>query len=343
MKKNNKILVTGASGFIGRRLVEHLVKTANKDEIVCLVHKEANSELEKTGRESIKKCGLEPYPVDLLTGFGLNKLPKSPKLIFHLAASTDMYAKDHSINDVGTKNLLEAVGPLDKDSHFIFASSIALLDTRADYSVPADETTKVPDRPCTEYGRKKLLTEKYLIQKAKELGFKLSLVRITCTYGKGSRKGAMFDGTRKMVLEGSLITRLNWQGKMTLIHVDDLADFLIQVSKRKLKPGNYEIYIPSVEVLTLAGICKIIHEAYGMKYKPINLPAWFWKTCFFFARRKKIFEYILPHSIYITFWEACVLTNNEYWHESNKNISKIFPNFKPIKFKEYYDKIVKNH
>ena len=343
MKKNSKILVTGASGFIGRRLVEHLAKTVQKDEIICLVYKKAESELEKTGRELIKKCGIEPCSVDLLTGWGLDNLPKSPKIIFHLAACTDMYAKDHSINEVGTKNLLKAIGPLNKDSHFIFASSIAFIDTRPDYSVPADETTKGLDTPCTEYGRQKLLTEKYLIQKSKELGFKLSIVRITCTYGKGSRKGAMFDGTRKMVLEGSLITRLNWPGKMSLINVDDLADFFILVSARNSKPGGYEIYIPSIEVLTIAGISKIIHEAYGLKYKPINLPTWFWKICSFFARRKKFFEPILPHRIYITFWEACVLTNNEYWHESNKNIYKIFPNFKPIRFKEYYNKITKNH
>ena len=341
VKNNNKILVTGASGFIGRKLVEHLVKTTNKDKIVCLVHKNSDSVLEKTGREAIKKYGIDPTPVDLLTGWGLDKIPKSPKIIFHLAASTDMYAKDHSINDVGTKNLLDAIGPLNKDSHFIFASSIAIIDTRLDYSMPANEATKVPERPCTEYGRKKLLTEKYIIKKAKEHGFRLSIVRITCTYGKGSRRGGLFDGVHNMVLKGSILMRLNWPGKMTSIYVGDLADFFILVSNRRPKAGSYELYIPAVEDLTLADISRTVHEAYGLKYKPINLPAWFWRTCSFFARKKKPLEFLLPHYIYITFWEACVLVNNEYWDRSIR-LHKVFPNFKPMKFKEYYQKIVKN-
>ena len=330
------ILVTGATGFIGRRLVGQLARLKGKEEIICLVHEKSDSELEKTGRDIIKKHGISSIPVDLLTKSGLENAPKFPRVIFHLAAITDTAVKDHSINNIGTKNLLEAIGPLNKDTHFVYTSSIAINDNRKDYSVPVDESTPVPEHPCNEYGRKKLLTEQYLIQKSKEQGFSLSIVRISCVYGEGSKKDGLFDGTKKMVLKGSILTRINWPGKMSLINVDDMASFLIQVSQRKPNSGNYEIYIPSIEVLTLAEMSKIVHEAYGLKYKSINFPSWFWNFCSFFAKRKYIFE-ILPHKLYNKFWQACILVNNEYWNNSKK-INKFFTARKPTKFKDYYGK-----
>ncbi|MDP3765320.1 MAG: NAD(P)-dependent oxidoreductase [Nanoarchaeota archaeon] len=336
------ILVTGATGFIGRRLIGQLSKLKDKEEIICLVHEKSDSKLEKTGRDIIKKYGLPFIPVDLLTGSGLDKAPKSPKVIFHLAAITDTAVKDHRINDVGTKNLLEAIGPLNKNTHFVYTSSIAINDNRQDYSVPVNESTLAPKRPCNEYGRKKLLTEQYLIQKSKEQGFSLSIVRVSCVYGEGSKKDGLFDGTKKMVLKGSMLTRLNWPGKMSLINVDDMANLLIQVSRLKPKPGNYEIYIPSIEVLTLADMSKIIHGAYGLKYKSINLPSWFWNFCCFLAKRKYIVEAMLPHKQYNKFWQACILVNNEYWNTSKK-INKFFTTRKPTKFRDYYRKIANRH
>ncbi len=334
------ILVTGATGFIGRRLISQLSKFKNKEKIICLVHKKSDSKLEKTGREIIKKHGISFISVDLLTGSGLDKTPKSPRVIFHLAAITDTAVKDHSINTVGTKNLLDAIVPLDKGTHFIYTSSIAINDNRRDYSVPVDESMPVPKRPCNEYGRKKLQAEQYLIQKSKEQGFSLSIVRVSCVYGQGSKKDGLFDGTKKMVLKGSILTRLNWPGKMSLINVDDMATFLIQVSKLKPKPYHYELYIPSVEVLTLADMSKIIHEAYGIKYKSINLPSWFWIFCRFLAKRKYIIEPMLPYKLYNKFWQACILVNNEYWNISKK-IDKFFTTQKPIKFRDYYNKLNK--
>lgn len=335
------ILITGATGFIGRRLIGQLSKLENKKEIICLVHEKSDSKLEKTGRDVIKKHGVSFIPVDLLSGSGLDKAPKAPRLIFHLAAITDTAVKDHSINDVGTKNLLEAIGSLNRNTHFVYTSSIAINDNRQDYSVPVNESTKVP-RPCNEYGRKKLLTEQYLIQKSKEQGFSLSIVRVSCVYGEGSKKDGLFDGTYKMVLNNSILTRINWPGKMSLINVDDMASFLIQVSKLKPKPGHYEVYVPSIEVLTLADMSKIIHDAYGLKYEGINFPSWFWSFCRFFAKRKYIFEPVLPHKLYNKFWQACILVNNEYWNTSKK-INKFFSVRKPMKFKDYYKKMANKH
>jgi len=330
------ILVTGATGFIGRRLIQQLSRFYNKDEIICLVYNKCDSELEKTGREHIRKLDLSYIPVDLLSGAGLDKVPKTPKAVFHLSSITDTSIKDHSINDVGTKNLFESIKPIDHDTHFIFASSIAVNDNRLNYSVPVDEFSETPVRPCHEYGRKKLLTEQYLIQKSIEAGFRLSIVKVCGVYGSDTRKKGLFDRIEKMVLKRSVLSRINWPGKISLIHVDDMANFFIKVSQRITAPGQHEVYIPSVEALTLAEMSQIIYQAYGIDYNTIKLPSIFWNICSFFARHKSAIEPLLPHRLYNTFWQACILVNNEFWNTS-KIIDKIFPSWVPIQFKDYYN------
>src|SRR6185295_11399341 len=137
------ILVTGGTGFIGKRLMNYLTKQENPKDIVCLVHDHSSS-MEDAGREYLKSLGVRLIPVDLLSGKGLDQLPRSPRKIFHLASNTDTSASDHSINDVGTTNLLNALGPLGPSTHFIFTSSIAVNDHRPDYTLPITEDTPPP-------------------------------------------------------------------------------------------------------------------------------------------------------------------------------------------------------
>ena len=334
------ILVTGGTGFIGRRLVEQLAQAGFGDDMVCLVHKRCESELEKTGRTIIDKHGIARIEVDLVTGDGLDRVPKSPDTVFHLASITDTSVADHSINDVGTKNLFEQIKPLGKDTHFVFTSSIAVNDKRDDYSVPIDELSDVPQRPCHEYGRKKLLAEQYLIRKSEECGFPLSIVRVCGVYGKGVRKGGLFDSIEKMVLDGALLARLNWPGKISLIHVDDMAGFIVRVSQINPEPGHFETYIPSVEALSLSEMSAIFHKAYGLEYRMVALPKFFWGTCSFFAANKNVAEAVLPHKLYNKFWQACLLVNNEFWNRSIK-IKKVFSQHNPTTFEDYYSTVAR--
>ena len=68
------ILVTGATGFIGRRLIQQLAQTEAKKDILCLVHKDSSS-FEKIGRGIIENLGIRYLEVDLESGEGLEKVP----------------------------------------------------------------------------------------------------------------------------------------------------------------------------------------------------------------------------------------------------------------------------
>ena len=332
------ILFTGATGFIGRRLLKLLTANYPSQEIICLVHDSANPAIEANGLELLRSYKITALPVDLLTGKGLEKIPKRPDVVFHLASGTDTSEREHRINDIGTKNLLEAVGPLGPNSHFIFTSSIAVNDCRRDFTRPIDEYTETPVRPCHEYGRRKLMAEKYLQEKSKEQGFQLSIVRICGVYGPDSRHGGLFSSLDELVRRGSFVSKLNWPGKIGLIYVEDMAQYLVLVSQRKI--SGQTIYLPAVESLSCSEMSTVIHQAYNLTYAPARLPNWVWNMGRFFARRKNVFERILPHKIYNKFWQFCLIVNGEYWYAPRKN-AQYFPDWRPRSFKQYYSNKIK--
>lgn len=334
------ILVTGATGLVGRRLIQQLVQTVDRKDILCLVHKN-NFSFEKTGREMIESLGIRYLEVDLVTGEGLENVPRSPVKVFHLASITDTSVLDHSINDLGTRNLLEAIQPVRPEMHWIFTSSIAVYDNRGDFSVPGTETTDLKQPPAHEYGRKKLAAEEYLRGMAREFGFRLSIVRVCGVYGEGVRKDGLFNSIQNLVRRRSFLSRLNWPGRISVIFVEDMARFLINVAKQLPAAGQSVLYVPSVESLSLAQMSESIHRAYGLSYRPIRIPVLFWKAAAWFAKKKKYAERLFPHKMYNRIWQVCILVNDEYWCTS-QTISLIFSDHSPVKFEDYYVQLIKD-
>lgn len=329
------ILVTGATGFIGRELIRQLVKQADKANILCLVYNKSDNELERSGRKNLDDLGVKYIPGDFVSGQGLENIPKSPEMVFHMASKTITAEKNHSINDIGTKNLIEAIKPIKPGMHFIFTSTICVNDRRPDYNKPITETETPPEKPANEYGRTKLLAENYLKKCGAEMNFSLSIIRVCAVYGEGARKNGLFDSIEKMVVRKNLLSRLNWPGKISIINVKDMAKFLIHVSSAPPGTTSPEIYIPSIEALTMAEMSNSLHTVYGITYSPTNLPSFFWNICRFFARKKHLVEHFLPHSLYDKYWQACILVNNEFWNHSEK-IYKVIPGWNPVMYETFY-------
>src|SRR5258708_13192382 len=105
------ILVTGATGYVGRRLISMLAEAYGASRILCLAYDQADNELERTGRSNLDELGIRYIPVDLVSGRGLGNVPKSPSMVFHLASNTDTGASDHTINNVGMRTLPPPIHP----------------------------------------------------------------------------------------------------------------------------------------------------------------------------------------------------------------------------------------
>jgi nucleoside-diphosphate-sugar epimerase len=170
-------LVTGANGFIGSHLVEHLL--ASKMEVRCLV------------RKSSDLRWIEGLPVRIRHGDvrdgseDMKSAVDQVDLIFHLAGSTKAQSQESfdSSNFTGTMNLAEAaVRYAPNLSRFVLVSSQAAAGPSKN-RLPVRETD-VP-RPVTPYGRSKLKAEQALLARSGELP--VVVVRPPSVYGPRDR------------------------------------------------------------------------------------------------------------------------------------------------------------
>jgi len=326
------ILVTGATGFIGKRFIRILANKYPKDKILCLTWSK-KKKIEGNGRKILKELKIKFIQGDLVTKRGLDKLPQKPEIIFHLAANTHTDELDHRVNDVGTKNLLEAVGPLDKNSLFVHVSTTMFVGGRKNCKNPVNENTK--PFPTNEYTRTKLEAERYLRQKAKAQGFRLAIVRFPTVYGKNPREKSLFDFLKELIEKGSLLARPNWPGLTGLIHVDDAAKAIFLSSKIKIKPRSSETILFSAENLTLAQISKILHEAMGYEYNEIKIPKFVWSFFQILRRYVYLLEPFLPPGNYNLVWRASLIVDHVFNCNSSK-AHKLFPNWR---FKKLEDSV----
>lgn len=326
------IIISGANGFLGQHLAPLLKKYYKSSEILCLVSNTIDEKiLEKKGLEILKKEKLRILDVDLLTGKNLDKLPRNPELIIHLAANTDTSKSDHRANDVGTKNLMGALRPLNSKTHIIYTSTTVLFSGRNDCSKPLTELTN--PAPTNEYGRSKLEAEKFLKEQAKLQGFRLTVTKLNTIYGGDPRSYKMFKVLRKNILRRALSTRLNWPGKTAIIHVDDVASAIFMLIKKLPEPGKPKDFILYAENLTTSEICRIMYERMRIRYSPINLPKYVWKLASSIRRFIPFFEKVLPLPVYNLAWRFGLIVDDVIWCESDKAF-KALPTWKPRKFRD---------
>jgi GDP-4-dehydro-6-deoxy-D-mannose reductase len=149
-----RAFLTGASGFVGHWLTEHL--EASGDDVVALDERIDIGEADAVG--------------DALAA-------SAPEVVYHLAAlahvgqSWDAPAPTVQVNVLGTLNVLEAARRLDRPPRVVLVSSAEVYGSGA--TTPYDETS--PLRPVSPYAASKVGAE-YLGVQA-HLGRGLEVVR----------------------------------------------------------------------------------------------------------------------------------------------------------------------
>ncbi len=161
INKDDLILITGANGFIGKRLVESILKRGFRN-IRCFVRPSGDL----TRLESIKT----DYPdrnIDILKGNLLSRddcraAARDAVLVYHLAAGKEKTFPGSYMNSVvTTKNLLEEIAGQNCIKRFVNVSSFAVyanykLKRRAllDESCPVDENSYLAHEAYI-YGKQK--------------------------------------------------------------------------------------------------------------------------------------------------------------------------------------------
>ncbi len=194
-----KVLITGAAGFLGRKLTARLLQegrltgpSGGPEPIECLV-------LFSRSRPDVDTHG-HPADVEIVQG-DVTDAPVVRELIesgvdsiFHLAAVVSAQAETDfdlgmAVNIEGTRNLLEGCRHCARPTRFVFASSVGV------YGGERVVDDRTPVTPLSSYGAQKVIGE-YLVRDYHRKGFldgrSLRLPTIIVRPGKPNKAASSF-------------------------------------------------------------------------------------------------------------------------------------------------------
>jgi nucleoside-diphosphate-sugar epimerase len=174
-----RALVTGAGGFIGRHLVERLLREGWS--IRALAHE---------ARRSIEwPPGVEVVTGDVRDAQAMKAAATGCETVFHLAGKAHALSEVHedeaahrAINVDGTRNILD--GAVSGGArHFVFFSSVKAMGEGALKCL--DES--YGGGPTTAYGQSKLEAERLVLDCGKRAGLHAVCLRLPLVYGVGNK------------------------------------------------------------------------------------------------------------------------------------------------------------
>jgi len=219
-----KVLVTGASGFIGSHLAETL--TARGDEVTCLVRKTSNA------------FRIEPLDVALAYGDvtdrdSLSFAVAGNQVVYHLAGctATTQVRRYYDINEQGVRNVAEACVRQAASPVLVTVSSLAAAGPACNGRA---RTEADPPAPVSHYGKSKLAGELAAGEFADRLP--ITIVRPPIVLGEADRQS--LELFRMVARFGVHVVPALGRNKFSIIYVGDLVNLLILAAERgaRLQP-----------------------------------------------------------------------------------------------------------
>ncbi len=305
-----RILVTGASGFVGAHLVKELMKNPDVQIIGTSFRHSVPVQNITTKKLDITNAAdvwafLEENPVDT---------------IVHTAARVSFRKKDkeriYQINVTGTKNIVDAM--LEKKiPRIIYISSVAALAKKTDALITEEDIFEKTNTSSV-YGHSKFLGE-LEIWRGQEEGLQVTVLNPSLIIGASlSNWKHSSTGLFPRVFKGLPYLP---PGAMGFVSVEDLVRVIVQSIFSEEAVGKK--WIVSAENRSWASVLRKIARSLGKNNTGKILPR---SVLFFYARLAKIFpEKFLP----VTSEEA-VASASVFRYDNSKIRNEFYPEFKSI-------------
>ena len=259
-----KILITGASGFIGSFIVEEALRRGF--ETWAAVRKSSSREYLQD--ERIKFIELNLSSKEQL----MEQLkPHQFDYVVHAAGVTKCLNKDdfRRINTEGTKNLADALIALQMPlKRFVFVSSLSIFGAIREQQ-PYEEIreTDTP-QPNTAYGRSKLEAERYL----DSLGSRIPYIILRPTGVYGPREKDYFIMAKSIQQHSDFAVGYKRQD-ITFVYVDDVVQAVFLALEKGDNGRKY--FLSDGEVYQSTTFSDLIHEELGRPWWiRITAPVW---------------------------------------------------------------------
>ena len=252
----NKVLVTGADGFIGSHLVEELVKKGKKVK-AFVYYNSFNSWgwLDTLPKDVLKE--IEVFTGDVRDPNGVREVVKGSDEIYHLAALIAIPFSYHSpdsyvdTNIKGTLNVLQAARDLET-SRVLVTSTSEVYGT-AKY-VPIDENH--PFQGQSPYSATKIGADRLAESFYRSFNMPITIVRPFNTYGPRQSARAVIPTIITQLLAGKEEIKL---GSLTPTRdfnfVKDTANGFIEIAKSEKTIGE-EINIATQEEISIGELAQ---------------------------------------------------------------------------------------
>lgn len=258
-----KYLVTGATGFIGNRLVEELLKRGNTVHILARSQKKA---IQLYGNN------VTFFEGDLWDTKVISEASRNCEAVFHLAAFANIWSKDkmlaYKTNVTGTQNILDAALQ-NKIKKVVFTSSAAIF-APSENGEEVDENSTLPKKYQTDYETTKYQAEQLCIEYCKE-GLDVVIVNPPRLFGPGLlNKSNSVTILIKNYIKGMWrIIPGTGNAIGNYVFIDDVVNGHILAMKNGI---SGERYILGGENISFNGFFNSLSKVSGKKYKLFHLP-----------------------------------------------------------------------
>lgn len=252
------VLVTGATGFIGRQLCAHLKRDGH--EVIAVGRRQQDGPWHRFVTGDL--AGI--ISADLCQGVGI---------VYHLAgiahamklprSQQDIYQR---INVDGTRHLLEIIRDSEVKALVYFSSIKAMAEPDEDC---VDETFSIP--PGDVYGLSKLKAEQAVLDFGQQYNFHVSCLRPTLVYGPNPKGNIL--RMMNAIARGRFPAFPDFHNQRSMISVYDLIDAAILAANDP--NANRQTYIVSDgQDYSTRQVYELMSIALGRSISKINWPVW---------------------------------------------------------------------
>lgn len=252
-----KVLITGATGYIGHHLVKRLLEEGY--ELILIIRNK--EKIHKEIRDNINICIIE---VDISDERSTQIIKEKIDAIFHLAADTKINGDLNELNKInvtGTRNILD-LAVRNNVRKFIFASSIEAVGPVSLNNIPVDESISL--NPVSAYGKTKADAENLVKSFNKENNLEIVIARIGTVYGL-HRRFIFPIVERIMKSTGFSYQEYPFQNRyIHPIYITDLIEMLYE-SLIESKAGSQTYFFVGDEYIEFRALSKVIADKLNKK------------------------------------------------------------------------------